>query len=504
MNKTLSYDPAPSIHLCQNEIAVRQIKFKDFDNTPEAKTLSENFANFEAILHELGITKPAIQKYCRIVIAAANGTTGTFQCSDLTIGARYFYGDRWKADLSRRDRERCSRQGARLHAQLEKICAGLVLRRAERGDKPTELQVPLINLVLRVSELMKLGYSASEAVGLLDIKRIDLAAPLRSKRSPYAKMKHGTTLINQALREAPDLVDQITGIPPVLIHGFQKGQPLYRKVGIREYELELKDDKSGKIIKRVPNGEFNALIGEAESRRLSLIFRHTATNVIQLDDCAPSVVVRIQPYCFEVVETSPNNYHCRLALPIGTGQTQADSVKNRLIKTLKPFGNINAGGGKSFRLPGSTNFKPDRGTKVTRIHAQEKITSIAELSMAGLIPYEHKSARATKPTNGYKKQPDYSRVKTYHDHSTSARDFNWARQGASWGLNREQLTNGLFEVSPKAKKKGRKYVEYTVDKAITNSRRWRSTVMPAKTEAQPAWTTQDEAALWVDWSGPRF
>src|SRR6185503_4419050 len=111
-------------------------------------------------------------------------TTSAFQCSDLTIGARYFYGDRWQDNLSRREIERCSRQGARLHAQLDKICPGLVLRKAQRGDKPTERQVPLINIVLRITELMKMGYSPSEAVGLLDIKSADLALPARSKRTP--------------------------------------------------------------------------------------------------------------------------------------------------------------------------------------------------------------------------------------------------------------------------------------------------------------------------------
>jgi hypothetical protein len=359
--------------------------------------------------------------------------------------------------------------------QLNKICPGLVLRKAERSDKATELQVPLINLVLRVSELMKLGYSPSEAVGLLDIKRPDSEVAVQSKRSSYANLKHGMTLINRAIKEDPGLVDRVIAIPPVLIHGFQKGQPLYRKVGIRQYELQLKDDESKKIVKRVQNGDFDSLIREAESRGLSLVFSHTAANIIQLDDCDPHVVIRIQPYCFEVVETSPHNYHCRLALPIGTGQTQADSVKDRLLKTLKPVGNVNAGGGKSFRLPGSTNFKPDRGNKVTRIHSQEKITSIWELSMAGLIPYEHKSARATKPTSGHTKRPDYVRVKTYNDHSDSAKDFNWVRQAASWGHNRRELVVGLKEVSTTANSKGDKYVERTVDSAIRTSKRWKTT-----------------------------
>jgi hypothetical protein len=475
MNRTLTDDASALTDLCQNEIAIRKIKSKDFDNTPEAKALSNNFASFEAILEAVGITKPNIQKYCRIVIAQAIGRTGPFQCSDLTIGARFFYGDRWKDDLSPKEIRRCSKQGARLHAQLEKTCPGLIIRQAQRGDKPTELRVPLINVVLRVTELMKLGYSASEAVGLLDIKGTDLIPPARSKRSPYAKLKHGMTLIDQALKEDPDLADRVATIPPVLIHGFQKGQPLYHKVGIREYELELKDDQSGKLVKRVPNGNFNALTREAESKGLSVILRHNATNVIQLDDCDPKVVIRIQPYCFEVVETSPHNYHCRLALPIGTAQEQADSVKDRLLKTLKPVGNCNAGGGKSFRLPGSTNFKPDRGNKVRRIHSQEKITSIWELSMAALIPYEHKSAKATKPTPATKMRPDYERVKTYKDHSNSAKDFNWARQAASWGVfDRNALIDALKKESPTATNKGHKYVERTVDNAIKKSKRWKS------------------------------
>ena len=164
MNKTLSHDPTPLIHLCRKEAAndaadmlvderVSKIKSKDFDNTPEARALSTNFASFEAILHELGINKPAIQKYCRIAIAEAKGRTGTFQCSDLTVGARFFYGDSWP-DLSKKEIERCSKQGVRLNAQLAKVCPGLVLRKAKRGDTPTELQVPLINVVLRVSELL--------------------------------------------------------------------------------------------------------------------------------------------------------------------------------------------------------------------------------------------------------------------------------------------------------------------------------------------------------------
>jgi hypothetical protein len=145
-----------------------------------------------------------------------------------------------------------------------------------------------------------------------------------------------------------------------------------------------------------------------------------------------------------------------------------------LLKTLKPVGNVNAGGGKSFRLPGSTNFKPDRGNKVKRIHSQEKITSIWELSMAGLIPYEHKSARATKRTAATKKRPEYDRVKTYEDHSNSARDFNWARQAASWGFDRNELIDGLKEESPTATNKGDKYVKLTVDTAIKKSKRWKS------------------------------
>jgi hypothetical protein len=487
MHKTLTHDPAPLIHLCPNDIAVRQIKSKDFDNTPEAKALSENLASLEALLQQLGITKPATQKYCRIVIAEAKGRTSTFQCSDLTIGARYFYGDSWK-NLSRKEEERCSKQGERLHAQLAKISPDLIVRHASKGEKPTELQVPLINVVLRVSELVNLGYSRSEAVGLLDIKRTDLAAPVRSKRSPYAKIKHGTTLIAQALKEDPNLIDHLTTIPPVLIHGFQKGQPLYRKIGIREYELELKDDKSGKLVKRVPNGDFNSAIREAECSQLSVILRHTATNVIQLDDCDPNAVVRIMPFCFEIVETSPHNYHCRLALPIGTGQSQADSVRDRLLKTLRQIGTCNAGGGKSFRLPGSTNFKTDRGNTIKRIHSQEKITSIFELSMAGLITYEHKSASATMPTSGIRKRPDYDRVKTYDDHSTSAKDFNWARQAASWGFSRTEIVDGLKEESPTANKKGDKYLGRTIDSAIRKSKRWKTKPsVPAQVTAYDQW-----------------
>jgi hypothetical protein len=487
MNKTLTHDPSRLIPLCQNDIAIRQIKSKDFDNTPEARTLSENFASFEAILHEVGINKPAIQKYCRIVVGLAMGRTVEFECSDLTVGARYYYGDNWH-ELSEKDRIRCTNQGRRLTESLNNIAPGLIVRTVPKG-KSACLRVELINLILRVSKLIELGYSASEAASLLEIPMPLRSSHEKTGRSKYSKLKMIRTLTEQIKAEDPELLENYKG--GVLIHESLKcnSLDLYRRMGINSYKLKLVDDQLNiRAINLDP--DFDKALAVSEQKQQSLILSHSAPNIIQLDDCDAAVVGRLSSYCFEVVQTSPGNFHCRLALPKGTRQKCANSVRDRLLKSLKPIGCCNGGGGKSFRLPGSTNFKPGRGNKVIRILAQEKFTSILELNLAGLIPYEHKAAPTNQATS--EKIPDYNRIKTYNDHTDSARDFNFARQAASWGAPRKQIIAELSKASPAAARKGDTYINRTVDRAIANSRRWKSTAKPAVISLSPIRALTDE------------
>jgi len=457
--------PTTSEHTSQT---IAEIKERDFNDTVEAKQLSHNFTGFDAILRAVGIHKASLQKYCLIVIGLAQGRTVEFVCSDFTVGATYFYGDGWK-DLSEQQRIRCTNQGERLNKGINKIAPDLITRTVPTG-KPAHLRVQLINLILRVGKLMELGYSASEAVGLLDMP-VSLNAPPRRGRSKHAKLKTIKTLAEQIKAEDPQLLNSYIG--GVLIHESLKcnSPELYRKIGITAYVLRLLDDQSNTPVMTL-EADFEKALAASNERKQSLILTHTASNVLQLDDCEAEVVARVIPYCFEVVQTSPGSFHCRLALPIGTRQTNADSVRDRLLKSLKNIGSCNGGGAKTFRLPGSTNFKPGKGNKITRIFAQEKFTSIAELSLANLIPYEHKPARSIQGTA--KQIPDYARVKTYGDDTDSARDFNFARQAASWGIAREQIIAELLKASPSAAKKGNQYVERTVDRAINNSRRWNS------------------------------
>ncbi|MDX6610929.1 MAG: hypothetical protein QOD75_115 [Blastocatellia bacterium] len=455
----------PSQEACK---VIAEIKAREFDGTIEAKQLSLNFTGFDAIVRAVGINKASLQKYCQIVIGLAKGRTGQFQCSDLTVGARYFYGEGWN-ELSEKDRLRCTNQGRRLNERLSKIAPDLITRTVPPG-KPAFIQAHLINLILRVGKLTELGYSANEAAGLLEIP-ISLIAPKRKGRSKHAKHKTIKTLAEQINAEDPDLLSNHTG--GVFIHESLKcnSLDLYRMMGITAYKLRLLDDQLN-IPAMDLDPDFEKAIVASNDKKQSLILTHTAPHVLQLDDCDAEVVGRIMPHCFEVVQTSPGSFHCRLALPIGTRQASADSVKRRLLKSLSMTGSCNGGGGKTFRLPGSTNFKPEKGNRIIRILAQEKFTSIAELSLANLIPYEHRSA----PANGGPaiQIPIYSRVKTYRDHTSSARDFNFCRQAASWGVPRKRIIAELLAASTSAAEKGRQYVERTVDKAIRDSRRWSS------------------------------
>lgn len=464
--------PSPITKDLRKRIA--ELKAEDFDSTSEAKDLSRNFNSFDAIVRALGINKASTQKYCQIVIGLANGRTVEFECTDLTVGARYKYGENWSR-LSEQDCNNCKKHGKRLHDSLTKISPDLVIRTA--NGKAARLRVPLINLILRVNKLIELGYSPSEAVSLLDISPSFPSSNKRKGRSKHSKLKAAMTLFKQVEEEDPDLLEDYLRRDKggVLIHGCLKGHPpdlyLYRKMGISSYKLRLLDDQSNQPVMNL-DVDFAEALAVSEEKKQSLILSHTASNVIQLDDCDGSVVGTISTYCFEVVQTSPGSFHCRLALPIGTGQKNADSVRDRLLKTLNKVGSCNGGGGKTFRVPGSTNFKPGKDCKVTRILRQEKFTSIGELNLAGLIPYEYKSPSAMTATA--KNIPVYSLVKTYKDHTDSARDFNFARQCASWGIGREQIVNELSKKSPTAAEKGESYIHRTVDRAIQNSKRWKS------------------------------
>lgn len=462
---------------------VKAILVKDFDNSQQAIQLSQTLGNVDPILTALGIAKGDLQKYCRIVIGLAKGKS-RFNCSDQTVGARYFYGDKWKA-LSERDRIRCTNRGSRLNSALCKIRPNLIIRHSVRG-KSTQLEVQLLNIVLRTTELMKLGYSASEAVKLL---RLPITASASSggarTRSIYTKLKLVKTLIEQIRKEDPKLLEEELSKPPVLIHECPNGNtPDYKKMGITGYTLALKDDQTGALTP-LAYSDLDRAISEAKDKEKSLILKHSAENIIQLDDCDVATAFQLQRICFEIVETSPGNFHCRMALPIGTRERARLSVRDRLVR--HPNLSCNGGGGKSFRVPGSINFKPGRNNhEIKRLSAQEHFTSIAELSLAGLIPYEHRATRAEIRTAV--RMPDYSQIKTYKDSSASAKDFRYARMAAGWGRSRKRIIEGLRKDSPTAAKKGEKYIERTVNRAIGSSKRWKSTeeVSPPQSEHE-AW-----------------
>jgi len=181
----------------EQQADIAYIRSKDFDNTPEAINLSNNFASFESVIRALGIPRGRLTDYCQILLSLCKGRT-RFICSSQTVGCRYFFGDGWKR-LSEKERNRTTKQGTRLYTDLCKISDKLVIRDG------VYLQLPLMNIILRASEVMRRGYSPKEAAGLILDEVPTPVERTRKSRHIVSRLKTIQTLLKGCFEEDSEL-----------------------------------------------------------------------------------------------------------------------------------------------------------------------------------------------------------------------------------------------------------------------------------------------------------
>lgn len=254
----------------------------------------------------------------------------------------------------------------------------------------------------------------------------------------------------------------------------------FYSVGLQPSKIVLKNDQADRQISSVQSYDTNVehfkqhlpeLITTARERKLSLCVRWQGT-FIQVDDCDWSIVQKLRPFSFAVIETSRQNYQVWLAIADVQTQQQLQTIRRRLLKSLQKTG-ANGGAYGSTRWPGTSNFKPERRTPtglsplivLESANFGHKITS-SDLEANGLLAPEEPQP-VSEPKRRFrlfqKKDwwPDYSRCLA-EKKSRSEADARYAAICLKAQKEPEEVIEKLLEVSEKAQERGRKYAEMTV------------------------------------------
>lgn len=279
---------------------------------------------------------------------------------------------------------------------------------------------------------------------------------------------------------------------------------VFDSVRATKFSFLLKNDSTENVVtdlaprsrklKTVKRKAFNEKFIEMRERscadKLSLIVGARSRSQIHLDDCGLAEALRLAPYAYAVIETSPDRFHVFLALRKGWDNLK--NIRQRLIQRLKalhPETELNSGSG-SVRWPGTYNFKPDRllpdGSHflVRIVHASPSLfTTEDELQSAGLLAeVEVSRPPLAAVRNVDQKMPDYARILAKAPLAKSSKrkglpdrswaDFMWARMYASWGASLSQIESGLLVVSECARERGAQYTSSQATRGRDEATLW--------------------------------
>lgn len=260
----------------------------------------------------------------------------------------------------------------------------------------------------------------------------------------------------------------------------------FASVGVRSFDVTM-TDANGKKKCYQPGRRLEELrrtisarLQAATTARMNFIVRPrspTAT-LIQLDDLNAEKLVRITPFAFLTLCTSPGNFQAWLAV---TDARNDSNVEQR----LKRGAGADRGASGAARIAGSRNFKAKYAPTfplVEIVHTDaSNVTTVAELERAGLLAEEHppcvppvrSSSRRVQRDRGW---PDYQRVlgnapmrRDGKAPDRSVADFVWCILAIDRRHSVEATATKLCEVSEKAREQmkhgNKRYAYMTAAKA---------------------------------------
>ncbi|MBO0719305.1 MAG: hypothetical protein J2P41_00660, partial [Blastocatellia bacterium] len=219
---------------------------------------------------------------------------------------------------------------------------------------------------------------------------------------------------------------------------------------------------------------WGGLMREAERLGVSLVARVRGGYNIEFDDCDPATVKLLRPFGFLDYETSEANSHCWIGLKDAEDR---EAVRDRLFARLKEIGSpANPGASGSTRWPGSINFKPGRNLFRVRIGhvALGRFTTPAELEEAGLLaisrPTPSPPPRPPILINAGDDWPNYQQciehqTKKGKEHPGLA-DALFVHRAFLRRHTAQEIAEMLMRISPKAKERGREYVDRTIANSL--------------------------------------
>ncbi len=219
----------------------------------------------------------------------------------------------------------------------------------------------------------------------------------------------------------------------------------------------------------------------ADTDQISFCVRPIGDYLIQIDDCNAEVVKQLEPFSFLIIETSPDNFQCWLALSESEAEDRS-AIRERLLRYLNDTG-ANGGAYNSLRFPGSRNFKKKHAVcdfprvKVVSSVLSNFVTE-TDLDNAELLapPVFHSekvyaSDNKNRSYDSPKCFPSWNRelssapLKVNGEADRSVADFRWCLLALRWGWDVSEVSNELRRVSPKAEVSPNQYIERTVRRA---------------------------------------
>jgi hypothetical protein len=195
--------------------------------------------------------------------------------------------------------------------------------------------------------------------------------------------------------------------------------------------------------------------------------RDTQALLVQLDDVVCRDVLRIAPYAFLSLRTSPDNHQIWLAVADGPSESNKKAAREFRARVRRAIGSDpNASG--ATRVAGSLNFKhkyaPDFPVVTIANQCDGKFTTIACLERGGLIaplsPPKVATAMPASRLSAPRGWPDYQRVlrgaplrRDGSGPDRSLADFFWAKWAIERAWTISEVAEKLKEVSEKAQER---------------------------------------------------
>jgi RepB DNA-primase from phage plasmid len=256
----------------------------------------------------------------------------------------------------------------------------------------------------------------------------------------------------------------------------------FRSVGAERYRLTCTDRTGTKRVYReydhsTLTEKLPVILETAKKRQWNVIVRPLAAGrvtLIQLDDLDREALGRVAPVSFLELETSPGNYQAWVAvtdadktttrrLQIGTGSDRTASGATRLAGSLNIKPKYEEGGFPTVELfasaPGATCTTAD-------LHARHLLSALPEEAPRQLRPHAPAARERRRIFPSYERcLLDAPPARNHEGPDRSAADFEFSLIAADRKFAALDIAAKLLEVSEKAASEGRRYAEFTAERA---------------------------------------